>query len=145
MSSADLIGTWGLRHFELGFPDGRTTHPYGEDVTGLLIYSDSGHMSAAFGSAKRQIGSAADLEEVGGKVAYDNFMAYCGPYDVEEDRIRHYVEVSSLEAWTGTDQERRLDIQDDVLSLVTMPHVEGGDAPTARLEWRRMKSAGDSK
>ena len=80
MSSTDLIGTWGLRHFELVFPDGNKSYPYGEDVTGLLIYDDTGHMSAAFGSAKRQTGSTDDLEEVGGKVAFDNFMAYCGPF-----------------------------------------------------------------
>jgi hypothetical protein len=145
MSSTDLIGTWGLRHFELVFPDGKTTYPYGEDVTGLLIYDDTGHMSAAFGSAKRQVGSTSDLEEVGGKVAYDDFMAYCGPYEVDEDLIRHHVEVSSLEAWTGTIQERRFYIEDDALSIVTMPLVVGGDAPTARLEWRRMKSVGDRK
>ena len=137
MQASPLIGTWALNRFELRFPDGSTTHPYGEDVTGLLIYADTGHMSVAFGSAKRRAGVSADLEEVGAKVAYDAFMAYCGRYEVESDRIVHRVEVSSLEAWTGTIQERRYRIEGEQLTLVTMPLVVAGDAPTGRLVWKR--------
>ncbi|MCH7598466.1 MAG: lipocalin-like domain-containing protein [Myxococcales bacterium] len=138
MHASSLVGTWALRRFELCFPDGRITHPYGEDVTGLLFYDDTGHMSAAFGSAKREAGASLDLEEVGTKPAYDAFMAYCGSYEVEQDRIVHRVEVSSLAAWAGTVQERRFKIEDGRLTLVTMPLVIGADAPTGRLVWDRV-------
>lgn len=139
MRASPLLGTWALRRFELCFPDGRITHPYGEDVTGLLFYDDTGHMSAAFGSAKREADASLDLEEVGGKVAYDAFMAYCGSYEVEQDRIVHHVEVSSLAAWTGTTQERRFQIEDERLTLVTLPLLVGAEAPTGRLVWDRVK------
>ena len=65
-------------------------------------------------------------------------MAYCGSYEVEQDRIVHRVEVSSLAAWAGTVQERRFKIEDGRLTLVTMPLVIGADAPTGRLVWDRV-------
>ena len=126
-----------LRRFELRFPDGRIVHPYGEDVTGLLFYDDTGHMSAAFGSAKRGTETSVDLEEVGAKVEYDAFMSYCGTFEFEEDRIVHRVLMSSLAAWIGTVQERQFEIEDERLTLVTMPLLVGAESPTGCLVWDR--------
>ena len=139
MSRSPLVGTWALRRFELRFPDGSVTHPYGEEVVGLLMYDTTGHMSAAFGSASRHTGESSDLAEVGAKVSYDSFMSYCGLYEVKENRIAHRVEISSLEAWTGTLQERRFEIKDDQLTLDTMPLAVGSDSPTGRLVWHRVR------
>ena len=144
MSESSLIGTWSLRSFEMRFPDGTVSHPYGEEVTGLLVYDDTGHMIASLASAKRQTAASEDLEEVGVKTAYDDFMSYCGRYEVEGDRVRHDVMVSSLEAWTGTTQERRFEREGDRLSLITVPLLVGGEAPTAHLIWDRIPEAGAS-
>ena len=66
-------------------------------------------------------------------------MAYCGSYEVEDDRVVHRVQVSSLAAWNGTLQERRFEIENDErLTLVTMPLQVGSDAPTGRLVWDRV-------
>ena len=85
MSDPSLIGTWSLRHFELRFPDGRVTHPFGEAVSGYLFYNEDGFMSAAFGSAARCAGSSQDLAKVAQREAggFDEFMAYCGRYEVK--------------------------------------------------------------
>jgi hypothetical protein len=140
MSDPSLIGTWSLRHFELRFPDGRVTHPFGEAVSGYLFYNEDGFMSAAFGSAARCAGSSQDLAKVAQREAggFDEFMAYCGRYEVKDDRIRHSVEVSSLEAWTGTVQERSYEIEGDELTLLTVPLMVGTDAPTGYLVWERV-------
>ena len=137
MAKNELMGTWALQRFELRFPDGTVTHPYGEKVTGLLMYDATGHMSAAFGSADRA-GSDADLADVDAKVHYDAFMAYCGRYEVEGSRITHRVSASSLEAWTGSEQERSYRIEGQRLTLETMPLKVAGDAPTGVLVWDRV-------
>ncbi len=144
MSTNPVIGTWSLQSFELRFPDDSVTYPYGEKVSGLLMYDDTGHMSAAFGSADRA-GSDADLAEVDAKVHYDAFMAYCGRYEVEEDRITHWVGASSLEAWTGSEQVRVFRIEDDKLFLETMPLKVAGDAPKGVLVWTRVPKIADAQ
>ena len=72
---------------------------------------------------------------------YDQFMAYTGPFEINGDRIRHFVEVSSLEAWTGTIQERWYKISGDRLELLTAALSVGNDAPVGRLAWTRVERA----
>lgn len=144
MSMHPVIGTWSLRSFELRFPDGSVTHPYGEKVNGLLMYDDTGHMSAAFGSAERS-GSQADLAEVESGAHYDAFMAYCGRYQAEDDRLTHYVLSSSLEAWTGSEQVRVYRIEGEQLMLETLPLQVAGDAPRGVLVWDRVHPADPPK
>ena len=63
-------------------------------------------MSAAFMGADRARPDSDDLQEVAKGVNFDAFNAYAGPFEVKEDRVFHYVEVSSLPQWQGTTQER---------------------------------------
>ena len=133
-----LVGSWELISFELQFPDGTVTHPFGTEVRGYLFYNQDGFMCAAFGSAARAGSNEKNLAEVGAAAGYDQFMAYTGPYRVEGDRIIHHVEVSSLEAWTGSVQERWYKIDGERLTLHTAPLVVGSDAPTGALVWDRV-------
>ncbi|MBW2270844.1 MAG: lipocalin-like domain-containing protein [Deltaproteobacteria bacterium] len=59
-------------------------------------------MSAAFENARRVTSRSEDLAVQGAAANYDQFMAYTGPFEVQGDRILHRVEVSALDAWTGT-------------------------------------------
>ncbi len=145
MSVEALIGTWKLRSFEMRFPDGRVIHPYGEEVEGLLVYDRTGHMIASLASARRSATASQDLEEVGARTQYDDFMSYCGRYEVKGDRVSHDVLISSLEAWTGTVQERVFERDGDQLSLITLPLLVGGEAPTAYLIWDRIPEAGPDR
>ena len=137
---AGLVGSWRLRSFELRLGDGSVIHPYGEDVHGFLFYNEDGYMSAAFENARRTTSRSEDLAEAGAAVNYDQFMAYTGPYAVEGDRIQHQVEVSSLDVWTGTIQERWFKVDGDVLMLLTAPLSVGSDAPTGYLIWDRARA-----
>jgi hypothetical protein len=51
------------------------------------------------------------------------------------------VEVSSLEVWTGTVQERWFKLDGDRLELLTQSLTVGSDAPVGRLVWHRVKNA----
>jgi hypothetical protein len=140
-SEHPLIGSWKLDAFELQTADGKTVHPYGQDLTGYLFYNADGFMSAAFMTAARGRIRGADLEAAAKTSTYDQFMAYTGPFVIEGDRIRHFVEVSSLEIWTGTVQERWYKIDGDRLELLTQPLTVGSDAPVGKLVWTRVTKA----
>jgi len=141
MSSESLTGTWRLESFELETPDGTVTHPYGEQVTGYLVYSPEGVMSSAFMRTDRGVGGDQDLSKAETAPSWDTFMAYSGAYRVEGDRILHDVEVSSLAVWVGTVQERWFKIDGDRLDLLTAPLSVGDSAPVGRLVWTRVRGA----
>jgi len=136
-----LIGSWKLDSFELQTQDGKTIHPYGQDLVGYLFYNEDGFMSAAFMNAARGKIVGGDLEAAAKTSTYDQYMAYTGPFEVTGDRIRHFVEVASLEVWTGTVQERWFKLDGDRLELLTQPLTVGSDAPVGRLVWHRVQQA----
>jgi hypothetical protein len=133
-----LIGSWKLDSFELRSTDGITSHPYGRDLRGYLFYNADGYMSAAFMNGERGHSGDADLSKAALTSSYDQFMAYTGPFEVRGDKITHFVEVSSLELWVGSVQERWFKIDGDRLELLTAPLAVGSDAPVARLVWHRV-------
>jgi len=136
-----LFGSWQLDSFELQSSDGDIRHPYGRDLKGYLFYNADGYMSAAFMNAERGRRGDDDLSKAALTSSYDQFMAYTGPFEVRGDKIVHRVEVSSLEAWIGTVQERWYKIDGNRLELLTAPLSVGSDAPVARLAWTRAPSA----
>jgi len=140
MSCDQLVGTWRLESFALEAPDGGVSHPYGEQVTGYLVYTPEGVMSSAFMRADRGSERDPDLAKAETAPAWDTFMAYAGRYRVEGDRIRHDVEVSSLAVWIGTVQERWFKVDGDRLDLLTAPLAVGDSAPVGRLVWTRVRA-----
>jgi hypothetical protein len=133
-----LIGSWKLDSFELQSATGEISHPYGEKLTGYLFYNEDGYMSAAFMSADRGRVGDGELSKAARASNYDLFMAYTGPFEVNGDKVTHSVEVSSLEAFIGSIQERWFKIDGDRLDLLTAPLAVGSDTPVARLAWHRV-------
>ena len=136
-----LIGSWSLDSFQLESTDGSVSYPYGRELKGYLFYNSDGYMSSAFMSAGRSSSGDGELSQAAAASSYDQFMAYTGPFEVTGDKIKHFVEVSSLEAWIGSVQERWFKIDGDRLDLLTAPLSVGGDAPVGRLVWERSTQA----
>jgi len=136
-----LVGSWRLSRFALEATDGTISYPYGEVLKGYLFYNQEGFMSAAFMNADRGRVPDGELGAAAAASSYDQYMAYSGPYEINGDKIRHFVEVSSLEAWTGTYQERWYKIDGDRLDLLTASLSVGTDAPVGRLVWHRVEKA----
>ncbi len=77
-----LHGSWGLESFEIERPDG-TKGPWGEAMSGLLIYSPDGFMSV--GIQRKPISeNPSDI--------LDSVLFYSGSYSIQEDKIFHLVE-----------------------------------------------------
>ena len=47
--------------------------------------------------------------------------AYAGTYTIESDLVSHHVDISWIDAWTGTTQVRQFKIEGDTLRIRSMP------------------------
>jgi len=139
--SERFIGTWKLVSFEMR-SDNQVTYPLGKDPVGYLIYSHEGYMAASLMASKRQRFSSMDIlkattEEI--VAAYGTYVAYCGKYEVTEDKVTHLVEVSLFPNWVGGKQERFYKLEGDELILSTPPMIVGGKQQISYLIWKKMK------
>ena len=114
--SNPFIGTWKLVSWELTQPDGTIRYLYGKDVVGYLMYTADGYMSAQIMDPDRQqsdpnfpleTAEAQTLPDPDRARAYSTYVAYCGTYTVEGDKVIHHVKAGLIPSWTGSDQRRR--------------------------------------
>ena len=122
MNKNGLIGTWMFKSMVLKNDSGKTVHPYGKNLFGMLIYTPNGYMSALLMDPDRKKFASGDLklgtqEEI--KQAYERFDAYCGTYTVDEQKstITHHVKGAKFPNWVGTDQVRHFELKDDRLYI----------------------------
>ena len=114
--SNPFIGTWKLISWEFTQPDGTIQYLYGKDVVGYLMYTADGYMSAQIMDPDRQqsdpnfpleTAEAQTLPDSDRARAYGTYVAYCGTYTVEGDKVIHHVKAGLIPSWTGSDQRRR--------------------------------------
>jgi hypothetical protein len=143
MSDRDRFpGTWRLISYGTHFPDGRVEHPFGDEATGLLIYTADGAMSGQVMRAGRAhlpngYRRSGAVEPV--VAAFEGYIAYCGIYQVEEDTLHvvHHVEASLFPNWVGTQQRRGYQFDGERLTL-TAPGSRSGVQVSNRLIWQRV-------
>ena len=143
--ASKFVGSWKLVAFE-GTIEGRKIEK--RERVGLLMYDAAGYMSVQimasdrpkFASGKRQQGT---LEEI--KAAFDGYIAYFGPYEVNEAKgvVIHHLEGSIFPNQVGTDNIRYYEFSGDQLTLTVTNMIDGKIAPksssTAYLVWKRVK------
>jgi hypothetical protein len=114
--SNPFVGTWKLISWEFTQPDGTIQYLYGKDVVGYLMYTADGYISAQIMDPDRQqsdpnfpleTAEAQTLPDSDRARAYGTYVAYCGTYTVEGDKVIHHVKAGLIPSWTGSDQRRR--------------------------------------
>lgn len=105
----ELVGCWKLTSFTLS-KDGVTV-PWREDVTGTLIYTDSGAMSVAMNS---KLHSGDDL--------FDSILFYSGTWSSESVshgmiRVHHHIENATDMTNIGKTLTRNVALSGDELEL----------------------------
>jgi hypothetical protein len=144
--AARLVGTWKLIAIEERDAKGRITTPldYGDKPTGLLIYDNTGHMSAqAMRSGRAPLPSddvhLAPADQA--KAALVSYNAYWGTFEVRaaEHLVIHHVQGSMIPNWQGGDQYRHYTLQGDKLILEPLPIQAGGQTRVRRLTWQRVQ------
>ena len=72
---------------------------------------------------------------------YQTIIAYSGAYSVEGNKVTHKIEVSWNQAWTGTNQQRFIEVKDNQLTIKTPPIISpiSGKESVNTLVWERVK------
>jgi len=141
-SSASLIGTWKLLSYEIRYPDGSVSYPWGPDAQGLLIYSADSYMMATLCDAHRPRFAGDDVVHASPEEqaqATRTYLSYGGPYELQGETLVHHVQVSLFPNWVGQDQVRVIEaLEGDRLILRTQPLLIAGQVGTAYLIWQRV-------
>ncbi len=144
MSSRDqFIGTWRLLSYESHLPDGSIEYPFGPDVTGMLVYTEQGHMTGQVMRHNRSelpTGYRASGPSEAVLAAFDGYIAYCGTFEVDETAgvVIHKVEASLYPNWVGTEQRRNFRFDKNILTLST-PMKKRGIPIRNQLIWKSIQ------
>ena len=80
----EIFGSWSLERFDIVSPEG-VEKPWGENVSGLLIYSKDGHMSVSINRALNK------SEPNEAKAIFDSILFYSGTFQIDGNVILHQV------------------------------------------------------
>ncbi len=144
MSDNRLIGAWRLLSAEFHSSDGKVIYPWGKNATGILVYSDTGYVSAQimnpdrleFASCDNLKGTPAET-----KVAFDGYQAYFGTFELTEGEktVIHHITGNLFPNAIGIDLKRYYEISgDNRLILSTPPMTLNGERVTGVLVWDRL-------
>ncbi len=138
-----LVGTWRLLSHEAQDSKGQVQHPWGEHVTGQLIYDGKGNVSAhvlksdrpAFASNDPARGTDAEV-----RAAFEGHLSYFGTYTIDQAKqtVIHHIRGASYPNWIGKDQIRYYKIDGNRLLLSTPPLVLNHQSFEYVLIWERI-------
>ncbi|KAK4545086.1 hypothetical protein LTR36_003637 [Oleoguttula mirabilis] len=145
-----LVGAWKLESY-IAYPTQestirRPTYPMTKNVTGFIMYTPDGYMSAQMLIPGQQSFKRGEGEEPQWAEAGKRFFAYCGPYYINnegygrEEILRHTFQVCNLPGWIGDIQIRTHHFEEDGQVLVLgseEPTEIKGDKRIPVLKWRR--------
>jgi hypothetical protein len=146
ISKEDLIGTWQLESWTVGYSDREDfTTPFGEDPKGLLLYTEDDWMSASIARSDRQTlpqdNPFRKIPEEKLAQAYLSYFHYAGRYRVVEGDVVHYVTQSLNPNFVGTEQLRHAELDGQTLVLSGRDEA-GGVSRLHSLVWHRLSGAG---
>jgi hypothetical protein len=138
-----VTGAWRLVSFDYTGEKSGKLYPFGTQVTGILIYDESGSMAVQIVNKDRLMFASNDQgqgtpEEI--KNAFETFAAYFGTYTVDSKAgtIIHHTQGSSYPNLDGKDQLRYYELTDTTLTLKT-PQIEyNGEMIQGILNWERV-------
>jgi hypothetical protein len=142
MEQQSILGAWRLISIYAKADDGDVFKPYGDDPSGILIYTADGNMAAVlmrqgrpnFESADPLNGSPAEL-----KAAFEGFDAYCGTFDLDiaKGTVIHHVDAARFPNWVGSDQLRHFQLEGDSLRISSAPMHSMGKDWVIHVVWDR--------
>ena len=142
-----LLGTWHLRRWSIGYADSRADScPFGDDASGLIIYSADGWMSACIAKAARPRMSSESVRTAPVDerlAAFESYFQYAGRYRLEQSasglQVVHEVTHSLNPNFLGTRQVRQVDLSEPGVLILSASDVLPGSALARhhRLIWQR--------
>lgn len=151
-TAEDFAGTWRLLEYSFHHEDGTVEHPWGDQVVGYLLYSSQGFMSANLSPVRRnwrfrraRLKAEVPATDHPGLVRLArrgvprDYIAYSGPFELNNGTIIHHVEVSLFPHWVGLPQVRHFAFSGNQLTLRTPIISSGRDRVIAQLRWERIR------
>ncbi len=136
------IGTWMIQSYTReNVATGEKTDQFGLHPSGYLMYGADGRMSSLFVRDARRAPAQMIATEAERIDLYGGMIAYGGTYVIEGDLVRHHIDTSWNQAWTGTVLVRRFNIEGDTLTIRTLPSpnpVDGIESSSV-LIWQRFR------
>ena len=122
MAEHPIVGAWRLVSFAFTDEAGEVACPLGDSPGGGVIFTADGHMTLSFMAGGRPAFAADDFlggtpEELA--AAAGSFVAFGGPYRVEDGAVLIDVKHSLHPNWTGHVHKRIFQVSADRLSLRT--------------------------
>jgi len=152
---SSIVGTWKLisyRAYTANNPE-EFIYPLGEDVQGLLVYSNDGYMSSHIQQPGQKNFESKDLNggtETELADAARRHFGYTGEFYVDESGaepiLKHHMSISTFPNWTGQTQRRVAKLKGDELILSPERPIEiFGEMRHSLLIWRRMPDNSNAK
>lgn len=140
LTAQALIGAWTLLEWQVeSAGSGRIAWPFGRDADGLLVYADSGWMSATLSQRARSAMPATSLrqadEEARARIVTE-YLAYAGRWSIDGETVVHSVTLSLNPTLIGTQQRRHAHLAGAELTL-SASETDGGKTRVHRLRWTR--------
>jgi Lipocalin-like domain len=116
------LGTWKLLSYATeDLATGQKTNLLGAHPSGFLSYGSDCRMYAILIKDGRKVPATfvpTDAERID---LYIGLVTYAGSYSIKGDEVRHFIDASWNQSWTGTTQVRRFRINDNHLYITTLP------------------------
>ena len=123
MTNKEVIGSWDLESFIIEKPGGSRRN-WGDDASGLLIYTEAGTMSVSINSKVKGSDLAAQFKSI---------LFYSGTFDVKNDNtIVHNVTQASDPSRIGKEMVRKALLNGKKLTL-----IGEGEFGVAKVVWVR--------
>lgn len=140
--SEKVIGTWKLVSWTYKNKYGERVDYFGENPTGILMYTTSGYMSVHIMKNDRKRFESEGMYD--GKPeeiidAFKTYFAYFGRFEEKEPGVmRHTVEGGTFPNWLGHIEERFGEIKENLLVLSTPPIRTGDRDIVFDVVWERV-------
>jgi len=143
----DLVGSWQLESWTIGYSNrDEFSYPFGENPSGLLMYSDDGWMSASINLEDSETFpdglSPRTMPPEKAAAAYHSYFHYAGRYKIVDGDVIHYVAQSLNPNFPGTEQLRHAEL--DGHTLVLSGKDEAGEVTRFHsLVWHKVAAVED--
>jgi Lipocalin-like domain len=101
---------------------GVTAFPFGEQPTGSVIYTPTGHMSILVTARERVLPKGTRAESRAARASLlDSMYAYSGTFTMKGETVTIHIESAWQPSWVGTDKVRTMRIDGAFLTITTPP------------------------
>jgi hypothetical protein len=141
-AAESVVGSWRLVSWvEVDMESKTVRTVFGDNPTGVITYTPDGRMSVLIVDPKRKPPAGPKATDAEADELYRTMIAYSGTYTLDGNKVTHKIEVSWNQAWTGTNQERFIEVKDDQLTIKTPPIISpiSGKDSVFTLVWERVK------